>query len=456
MNKLVKNQETILCVLKEQDGQAFVIDCVKRTMPRWISQLEIQDYVDCSEEDLYQRTNKNLNRNLSTDERRIAQERFTMIAGILPFVADTKKRNQRIQELAEGKSKQTIRKYLCLYLVYQDLAVLAPKSKDEERKLSADEKNMRWGLNKYFYSKKKHSLHTAYTLMLKEKYCDSQGKLLADHPTFYQFRYFYRKTKNMQHFYISRDGIKHYQRNNRPLLGDGVQSYASAVGTGMLDATVCDIYLVDDTGSVVGRPILTACIDAFSGMCCGYSLGWEGGVYSLRGLLLNVISDKVSWCEKFGVFINNEAWNCQNMPATLITDMGSEYKSSTFEQIAELGVKIVNLPPYRPELKGSVEKFFYVVQGLYKSHLKGKEVMVAYNPDDVSGISLIENGQYVSFDLSESRYQGKSPEEIKHMKRKCKKQIQNVREESLQAQIDLANHNEQVVHFSNHTDTRLK
>ena len=50
----------------------------------------------------------------------------------------------------------------------------------------------------------------------------------------------------MQTYYISRNGLKDYQKNNRPLLGDGIQEYASCVGMGMLDATVCDIYLVND------------------------------------------------------------------------------------------------------------------------------------------------------------------------------------------------------------------
>lgn len=54
---------------------------------------------------------------------------------------------------------------------------------------------------------------------------------------------------------------------------------------------------------------------------------------------------------------------------------GSEYKSENFEQIAELGVKVINLPSYRPELKGLVEKFFDVVQNTYKKHLKGKGVI---------------------------------------------------------------------------------
>ena len=48
----------------------------------------------------------------------------------------------------------------------------------------------------------------------------------------------------MQNFYISRNGLKNYQRNNRPLIGDGVESFAPAIGVGMLDSTICDIYLI--------------------------------------------------------------------------------------------------------------------------------------------------------------------------------------------------------------------
>ena len=217
-------------------------------------------------------------------------ERYTMIAPILSFVADDGMRSRLIGSVAEEYrvSKQTIRSYLCLYLSYMDVTALAPRRREDERALTQDEKNMRWALNKFFYTTKKQSLMTAYTMMLKEKYCNALGVLAEEYPSFYQFRYFYRKTRNLQNFYISRDGLKNYQRNNRPLTGEGVQEFAPAVGTGMFDATVCNIYLVNDTGSLVGRPILTACVDAYSGLCCGYSLSWEGCVYSLRGLMLNI------------------------------------------------------------------------------------------------------------------------------------------------------------------------
>lgn len=377
---LLKDGNNIIRVLEIQLDKILIIDCIKRTMPVWVGLSALDSFSASTDEILSQTTNFTITdiENLNPDQKRTMYDRYTLIAPILPFIADERMRSKVISSIAteHNISKQTIRNYLCLYLAYMNITVLASRKRlDDDGNLTQDEKNIRWALNKFFYTTKKQSLMTAYTMMLKEKYCDAMGVLADIYPSFYQFRYFYRKTKKMQNFYISRNGLKNYQRNNRPLIGDGIQSFAPAIGVGMLDSTVCDIYLVNDAGNLVGRPILTACIDAYSGLCCGYVLSWMGGVYSLRGLMLNIIADKASWCKQFGISINEENWSCNKLPATLVTDMGSEYKSENFEQIAELGVKVINLPSYRPELKGMVEKFFDVVQSTYKKHLKGKGVI---------------------------------------------------------------------------------
>ena len=369
-NSLMRKDDSIIRILDVKGDKVFVIDCIKRTMPKWYDISSISGYEKCSEFDISKE-------DLDSNSKRIMHERFTLIAGILPFVSDEDSRNDMICKISEHKniSKQTIRKYLCLYLAYQDIAVLAPNKKKLEKELTQDEKNMRWALNKFFYTKNKNSLKTAYTMMLKEKYCDRSKQLNLKYPSFYQFRYYYRKHKNLQNFYISRNGLSDYQRNSRPLTGNGIQEYAPSVGVGMLDSTICDIYLVNESGELVGRPILTACIDAYSSLCLGYTLSWEGGIYSLKSLMMNVIADKTDWCKNFGIVIDDNDWDCKSLPATLITDMGAEYTSENFEQIAELGVTVVNLPPYRPELKGAVEKFFDLVQDSYKPYLRGRGVI---------------------------------------------------------------------------------
>jgi len=589
-NSIITKDNCYYRILAIKDKEILVIDCVKRTMPKWYMISHFDSYQEVSESDLLKYLNIELINieELPSDCKRIAYERYTLIAAALPFISDKNQQNRVISKISEDKSisKQTIRKYLCIYLSFQTVSALAPIRAPKENKLSPDEKNMRWALNKFFYTKNKNSLKTAYTMMLKEKYCDNLGTLPEKYPSFYQFRYFYRKHKSLQTYYISRNGLKDYQRNNRPLTGNGIQEFAPAIGVGMLDSTICDIYLVNESGDLIGRPILTACIDAYSGLCCGYALTWEGGMYSLKKLILNVISDKVEWCKQFGISINENDWNCKSLPATLVTDMGSEYKSTNFENITDLGITIINLPPYRPELKGAVEKFFDVIQNSYKPYLKGKGVIepdyqergahdyrkdacltmesfekivinciiyyntkritenfpytqemlnknvlphsshiwnwnmnqfgsnlipvtrrdllltllpratgkfsrmglkvnklrynndnyteeflkgntatVAYNPDDVSCIWLIENGEYIKFDLIETRFESKSIEEVNNICELQKSIVANSEQESMQAKINLALHietilnnaqNSQSINIKNVNNTRRK
>ena len=259
-----------------------------------------------------------------------------------------------------------------------------------------------------------------------------------------------------------------------------------------------------------------------------------------------------------------------------MTDMGSEYKGDTFSQVSELGVKVVNLPPYRPELKGMVEKFFDVVQNSYKKHLKGKgviepdyqergahdyrkdacltlrdfeqiilhcivyynsrrvvdfpfteemladgvkpyassvfawgkeqmganlisvtpqkliqtllprttgtftrkglrvnglrykhddftesylsggEVTVAYNPEDVTEIWLLDDGQYVPFTLIENRFNGKSLAAVQTIQKTRKQTVHAATADNLQAQIDLAEHIQVIASKGKQTDVGIK
>lgn len=374
-NQLVKAQGTIYRVLAVDEDDVLLLDCIKKEMPKWYKLDEVGGFENCSEEKLLSATETVLveEQDMSPKARQTVHERYTVIAGILPFVGDDRLRTEAIKRIAaeKGISMPTVRSYLCHYLAYQDISALLPKErKTVEKELTEDEKNIRWALNKFYFTRHKNSLKTAYTYMLKERYCDGEGNLLLPYPSFNQFRYFHSKYKTQQTTLISRNGIKDYQSNHRPLLGDGVQEFAPAVGTGMIDSTICDIYLVDNSGNLVGRPVLTIITDSYSsGFVMGYALTWEGGTYSLRDLMLNVIADKVEWCKKFGICIKREQWDSNQIPSVIVSDMGSEYQSNTFAQITELGITLINLPPLRPELKSIVEKSFQLLQESVKPYL---------------------------------------------------------------------------------------
>ena len=573
-NQLIKVYGTIYRVLAVDGEDILLIDCMKRTMPKWHEAGWADGYEECSEEELSEATGIVVvdEQDMEPRARCTAHERFTVVAGILPFVDDDRIRTEAVKRASKEKGicEQTVRNYLCRYLVYQSISALIPKERViSDRGLTEDEKNIRWALNKFYFTRHKNSLKTAYTYMLKERYCDGEGNLLEEYPSFNQFRYFHSKYRTQQNTIISRHGIKEYQRNYRPLLGDGVQEFAPNIGTGMIDATVCDIYLVDGGGNIIGRPVLTIVTDSFSnGFVMGYSLTWEGGTYSLRELMLNVIADKVEWCRKFGILIERKQWDSDKLPGVIVSDMGSEYQSSTFAQITELGVTLVNLPPLRPELKSIVEKSFHLLQestkpylldhgyvdkdagerlapdyrrnacltmedyekvvlrailynnaqrivsdypytqemidenvqpypnsifewgkgqpgcnlitvsqrqlvmtllprtkakftrrGLYvwnlrydsgeknftEDYLKGGEAVAAYNPESADTVYLLREGGFIEFHLIESRFSGRSFEEVRAMQSGKKEIISSAVHDNLQGRVDLASHVERII-----------
>ena len=379
-NELIMFNNRIYRVIEIKDDSVLVIDCINRTMPFWSDISYFLGLSRCTEEHLLQVTQYPLpsSDTIKPHDSKIMHQRFSMISPILHCIADVNERSSLIRWSAElnNVSVQTIRKYLCLFLSYNSIFSLSPHYHKRERILTDDEKNYRWAINKYYYSWKKLSLTSVYTIMLKKKYTDENGKLFSNYPKVHQFRYFFKKYNKTQSSLISREGLSSYQRNNRVMLGAGVQDFATNVGYGMMDSTICDFYVVGESGIVLGRPILTACIDAFSGFCYGFSLTMEAGTDSLGKMLSNVVADKVEYCSSLGISIKETDWNCKGfLPAIFVTDKGKEYESKRLEQITEIGVSIINLPPFRPDLKSVVEKFFDIIQNLYKPSLKGKGVI---------------------------------------------------------------------------------
>ena len=105
-----------------------------------------------------------------------------------------------------------------------------------------------------------------------------------------------------------------------------------------------------------------------------------------------------------------------------------------------------------------VNKLRYRHDNYTEKYLAGGEAIVAYNPDDVSYVWLIEeNGQYVRFDLIESRFDGENLSTVQEIQEKTKEIIQSGNEESLQAQVQLARHIETVVGMAGRTkDIQIK
>ncbi len=163
-NDLIRTADSVLRILAIDKERVLTIDCLKRNMPKWypIKSLNGETFTEQGLSDLSDVEIFDIDA-LDSATRKIVHDRYTIIAGVLPFLTDEKMRSVAIAQIAEEHEicKQTVRNYLCLYLSFQNLSALAPKRTDDERPLSKDEKNMRWALNKFFYTKNQNSLPTA-------------------------------------------------------------------------------------------------------------------------------------------------------------------------------------------------------------------------------------------------------------------------------------------------------
>ena len=108
---LLKNENQIFRVLQSQGDKHLVIDCIKKTMPKWVDAAILSDFTECSETTLHELTQYPGSRELIQNEQRIAQEHFTLIAGVLPFIGNEQKRSRMIDFLADQQSKQRMREF---------------------------------------------------------------------------------------------------------------------------------------------------------------------------------------------------------------------------------------------------------------------------------------------------------------------------------------------------------
>lgn len=138
-NTLIKKDNSLFRILKIENDMVFAIDCKNHRMPKRVDKEFFIDFTVCPEKDFIKDEE-----NLSPKQKEIAHRRYTMISHILPFADDKLLRERAIKSLCDYEkiSPQTIKKYLCKYLVYQDINALADMPHNNFKTISDDEKNI--------------------------------------------------------------------------------------------------------------------------------------------------------------------------------------------------------------------------------------------------------------------------------------------------------------------------
>lgn len=246
-------------------------------------------------------------------------------------------------------------------------------------------KIFRLALNKFYYTTKENSLMTAYQLMRKEYYSDGyrydngvKKPLLIDSsvtPSFGQFRYWYLKDKNLKKEVSMRKSAKRYYLENREVLGNSTQEATGPGAIYQIDATIADVYLVSSylKNEIIGRPIVYAVIDVYSHLIVGVYVGLEGPSWlGAMMALSNAITNKVEFCNKYGITISDLEWPVNDcIPESIIADRGELEGKNIENLVSGLNIKISNTASSRGDLKGIVEQFFNTINTRIKPFIPG-------------------------------------------------------------------------------------
>lgn len=232
-------------------------------------------------------------------------------------------------------------------------------------------------INLHYLNTDQNSIRYVYRKALFALGFDASKKseaYLADAPTYKQFYYFLQQEISSSEKAKKRFGDITYNKDLRPVLGT---STAGAMGPGsqyQIDATIGDIYLVDEEtrARIVGRPVIYIVVDVFSRLITGISVGLEGPSWvSAMFALANTMFDKVQYCARYGIAIKPEDWPVIGKPESILADRG-ELLGSTVEVLSEsLFIDIQNTPSFRADWKGIVERYFKTLQANFKPYVEG-------------------------------------------------------------------------------------
>jgi hypothetical protein len=233
-----------------------------------------------------------------------------------------------------------------------------------------DRTNFESTIRKYYLTQQKRSLKSTYEKLLQDFYTrrtgDGRLKLFepSEIPTFRQFQYWYYANTDIVNEKKKRDGEREFELNSRAVLGKSDYGLMGPGAQFQVDATVGDVYLVSqfDRSNIIGRPVLYFIVDAFSRMIVGMSVGLEGPSWNgLAAAITNMAADKVVFCKQYGVDISESDWPCRYVPASLLGDRGELESKNADNLVNMFGIRIVNAPPYRADLKGIVEQHFRTI-----------------------------------------------------------------------------------------------
>lgn len=132
-----------------------------------------------------------------------------------------------------------------------------------------------------------------------------------------------------------------------------------------IDATGARLELVSefDLGQAIGSANAYAVLDVWSTACVGGVLGvFNAGYEAAQRALFNSFTSKRELCARYDFAISDENWPCHHLPRQLVGDRGEIASMGAEALPEELNVAVLNAAAYRPQMKGTVERWFHTLK----------------------------------------------------------------------------------------------
>ncbi|MFA0141064.1 Mu transposase C-terminal domain-containing protein [Vibrio kanaloae] len=193
-------------------------------------------------------------------------------------------------------------------------------------------------------------------------------------PTLSQFKYFYKTNYQTTRVLKARTPEIQFNKDTSPLSSTSAYLNFGPGARYEIDATIVDLYLVSglDRNRIVGRPVIYYVKDVFSRMVVGLYVGLENPSWATATIALaNAFSDKVTYCQQFGIEIDSSMWPSIGIPATITADRGEMLGRQADVLVNRLGISLTNTRAYRGSDKGVVERAFKEMHANIKPYAQG-------------------------------------------------------------------------------------
>lgn len=185
-----------------------------------------------------------------------------------------------------------------------------------------------------------------------------------------QLRYFYSKKMTRSQRLLARVGSDTFNQKHRSRLGRAEDGVGGPCEQFQIDATVADVNLVSlyDRTVEIGRPTMYKVVDTFSRFIVAIEITFDPPSWgAAMTTLMNVVTPKTEYCARFGVTISEDEWPTRFLPSTVLGDRGEMIKTGAVDKLAKtFGIRFLNAPAYRPDMKGVVEQAFNTTPTIWR------------------------------------------------------------------------------------------